>query len=422
VTFFEQYVAGRTVQLKEVDGCVKFLVDLWLASCHTSPDGGTGWYRRLPTTDRVGNVATAQAVGSLVAAGAAVPHIDAVLTTLVRNQRRDGGWPFVSNLANVAVVDSTASVVLALTSLRHTMPLSSIPPHTLLNALDWLERVALPEGGWGLIADSPLRPYSTALAVEALCAGGRNDAVAVHRAVQRLNEVADPATGGWHDSSRQLSIPTTARVIKALAAVGAHRPSYLTGLVRPGRWLLDVAQSSLLWSSGVAAAPHEEVEVRIDGSRVRVEYRHTPQAVTVQALVTAGYGRDARVCLAVRQMIRVYGSNDGKAAPRTSWMLHDLLIALISFREVFADAQELWIHRTRVVAHPHRRVRLVRLVINHRAKIVALGACFALAWLLVKGGLVSGFNVVLLCSVAGSVALNVVANFIYDMLTQRGGT
>src|SRR5947209_14161141 len=107
-------VAGRSIVLRDLNQCIAHMIDLWLSSCHMLTNGEAGWYRRLAVTDRVGNVATAQAVQSLLIAGKAPPRVEAVVRTLLRHRQPDGAWPFASNLTKVGVVDSTAYVLLSL--------------------------------------------------------------------------------------------------------------------------------------------------------------------------------------------------------------------------------------------------------------------------------------------------------------------
>src|SRR5688500_1467070 len=88
------------------------LLERWRSKINVLPTGEAGWYRRLDRSGRVGVVATAQGLIALKRVRAEVPWESQVKETLIRRQREDGSWGFVSTLNNQGVVDATAWVVL----------------------------------------------------------------------------------------------------------------------------------------------------------------------------------------------------------------------------------------------------------------------------------------------------------------------
>ena len=88
------YFFGRYIGFDEIESCIRKLSDRWLDSFHQLQSGEVGWYRRLNITDRVGIVATANAIMALRSADRDVPRVHDVVRTLLSKQRADGGWSF----------------------------------------------------------------------------------------------------------------------------------------------------------------------------------------------------------------------------------------------------------------------------------------------------------------------------------------
>ena len=95
-----------------------------------------------------------------------IPEAESVFETLANRQLSEGGWPFISNIDHVGVVDSTSWVLLAFLSQN-----SAIFEHreNIQKAIEWLRGAQNKDGGWGLTKGSKSRVGSTSIALRALC-------------------------------------------------------------------------------------------------------------------------------------------------------------------------------------------------------------------------------------------------------------
>lgn len=427
MSFVNDFITGRTVGFDEIDACLSRLKDRWLVSCHALPSGDTGWYRRLSVADRIGLVATAHAIMALRASGSGVPNIQKIVPTLLSRRRADGAWPFVSNLSDVGVVDSTATMVPALYEWQDDPEFRATDLRNLLQgSLDWLEQSALADGGWGIAAGAAYRNYSTAIAIQALCACGRRSSPVVQRAIHRLLSVADPGTGGWHDAERNLSIPTTCEVVRALSAAARDDAKYEAEIAKACHWILKVGRQTRLWEAGPKTACLEEVEVTVDSRLVRIEYGHSPRPVAISALSAGGFAAGPEVVGAVRALLDDIAANrwektaGGRTVEPTSWMLYDVTMALVKFRESFPrNTVAVWADNARVVEHRRGQGALVRAAHEHWTKIAVAGGCVLLLWMLVRAEIVPGFGIAMLLFVVATISLNMIANLGTDLLNNR---
>jgi hypothetical protein len=424
VSFVQDFFVGRTITFDEIDACLRQLTARWLGSFHVLASGEVGWYRRLNVADRVGTVATANAIVSLRSVGVDLPRSYDVVKALVSRQREDGGWSFVSNVSEVTVVDATASVLVALQDWQSLVEFRDLRlPAVLEKALDWLERASMPEGGWGMIAGAPYRNYSSALAVQALCMCGRRASREVPKAIHRFMSEADPATGGWQDANRHVSVPVTAEVVRALQAAADRQILYLAEVSRACNWLLSLARSTEFWEATQATANVEEVEVVIEGQRRRIEYGHSPRPVAIQALVVANKADTPEVVAAVRALVDDLMANrwGAIAGPHhsvpTSWMLYDVVGGLVAFRSAFSRRTDaLWADNIRVVEHSLDQGSVNRKIREHKTKLFVASGCLALAWALKASGIVSGVGFATLLFVLSTMVLHVSSIFVFELL------
>jgi hypothetical protein len=417
-------ISGHRVDFAALDACLQALRDRWLVACHVLPNGQTGWYRRLNLADRIGLVATANAITAIQLSGGNVPHVEAVVHTLIAHRRPDGSWPFVSNLNDVGVVDSTSSVILALYEWQDAVEFRAMNlPLLLQGSLDWLEQAALEQGGWGMIQGSAYRNYSTALAIQALCNSGRRSSPVVQRAIQHLISVADPGTGGWHDAGRKLSLPTTCEVVRALAAAAADQSRYAAEINKACDWILKTGRHNELWTVSPAMACLEEVEVTVETRLVRIEYGHSPRPLALTALSVGGFANSPEAVAAMQVLLEDISTNrweaiaGGGSSEPTSWMLYDVSVALATFRDAFSrHTISVWGNNNRVVEHLRGDTLLTRVLKEHWPKLAVTFGCIILLWALVRSGIIVGWGWVTLSLLGGTIGLNVISNFVSDFL------
>lgn len=417
MSFVADFITGRTIDFTEIESCLRKLEDRWLGSFHMLQSGEAGWYRRLTVMDRVGIVATANAITALRASGHDVPQLHNVVRTLVTRRRPEGGWSFVSNITDTSVVDATAATLMALYEWHDEVEFRNLNLQGVIqDSLDWLELVALREGGWGLIAEGPYRNYSTALAIQALCACGRRSSSVVQRGIHRLISESDTVSGGWQDACRVLSVPTTSEAIRALEAAATNRATYAAELSRACDWLLQIARDTRFWEVGPVTASLEEVDV-VDGTRrVRIEYGHSPRPVAITALALAGTADVPEVVAAMRMLLDDCGTNrwdstsGGKYTEPPSWMLYDVMISLLAFRNGFSrNAVGVWADNVRIVEHIRGQGPLTCKFIRHWPKLLLMSASGVLLWMLLWVGMVRDLGAAALLAILAACLLDVIS-------------
>ena len=412
-------LVGIAVDVADLEACLQQAIPArWKASLNVLPTGKAGWYRRLDYSDRVGFVASAQGILALRATGSDLPELVNVAATTCEGQRDDGAWPFLSNLSNVGVVDSTAWCLMALAQSRHRDALAAADA-----ASRWLKDSALPEGGWGICRGESFRCYSTAVAVRALSRAGEGGCEEVSRAVRRLLSAADPATGAWQSQNATLSVPITSHVLIALSESGRLDQSH-EQVDLSANWLRAVSRTTSDWTHGVYAGLLEEVEVKTSSEIRRIEYRHFSIAVAVEALSKIGCAGTPEVVSSVRRLLRTCHAS-GMSADKglehgrgTSWQLHDITAALSSFRATLPRGTvSVWTRGNRVVIHQSQEGIARRMARRHSvdligilAGVLAFAVVFSVtpikqtAWLTVAS------------AVCGPLLFGIAANFIYDFL------
>ncbi len=417
---------GRTVDVGEVDGCLEKFIDRWKSAYHVFPSGEAGWYRRLRSTERIGIVASANALSALKSAKAQFPNTQEVIKSLLGRQREDGSWPFVSTLADVSVVDSTANVLLTLHDFRDSGDRSDVR-NAVDRAIKWLEESQSPDGGWGLIANGIYRTYSTALAIQALCVWEKKHTNCFQVGVQKLLATVDGATGGWKDASEHLSIPSTARTILALKYAAGEHASFIAEIGNATLWLCAIANRTEYWTKGPLAAVLEEVDVVVQGEHRRVEYGHAPRPRVIQALAFNSPPRYPEVVAGTRSMVDAISHGDWNEATGargnepTSWMLFDVTTAVAAFRGTYLqDFSIVWADRKRVIRHGANESALSRASRRYWIKAGVCVACILLIAGLVKTGLVNGITWAVVVTVVLAFGVNIVSNLITDLMKGSG--
>lgn len=237
---------------------------------------------------------------------------------------------------------------------------------------------------------------------------------------------ADPLTGGWHDASRRLSLPSTCEVIRTLTIASNDRSRYKAEISKACLWVLRTARQSNFWSPNSDTACLEEVEVTRNSQRIRIEYGHSTRPSAINALSLGGFGSRTEVVAATKLLLRDISANrwqsiaGGHYSEPMSWMLYDVITALVTFRKSFSSHTEaLWYDRTRVVEHLRGQNFLIRIMNEHWPKLIVAIVCVTLALMLNQAGMVQGFGWAMLLFVFSTLGLNIVANFITDSIKRR---
>ncbi|WHU46832.1 terpene cyclase/mutase family protein [Gordonia sp. L191] len=420
-------IAGYTFQMDALHKANSDLTDRWVTAFHHW-NGEAGWYRVLSSRDRVGTVATANALVSLGALGAAVDpaHAISAMRCLLSRQVDQEYWTFVSNLNTIPVVDATCAVleVLARAS-THDPALAAEARSAATRSLDWLEANEVsPLGGWGITPGAPYRTYSTAIAIQVLCLHGREYKDATQRALGRLLTEVDPATGAWRDSSGQTSVAATAEAVQALLQAQTPYRRYSAEISRAVGWLVNVYQEHPDWISSPVSGAHEEVSVDIGSRTLRVEYSHAVAATALRTLVAARTYDDSVVVHSVINCVQgvnngrwhIFAGNQYRSTP-PSWMLYDISIALSAWHALVpADIDSIWLGRHRIVFHKATTPKAARLVSRHWPAICWIIFTVLIIGILRVAGVIESFGVKAIMVVVASLILNVISNLVYDLL------
>lgn len=350
-------VGARTlVDSKALSGAIASLTELWCSTLHRAgPD--LGWYRLLRDTHTLGLVATANGLESATLLPQPLTDVqyNEIVSTLVRKVRTDGAWPFVSTLNDVGVTDSTSNVVLALALIPQEERTGPVQ-HVIDRAVSWLSGNHLEHGGWGIVPGATFRPYSTALALQALFRTGAGDSLASQLGRQALVH-SQAADGSWTDASGQASLPATAQALIALSQQPQPSIGYHHLIARAATWILNQD-----WSPGDVPGEFEEIFVSVNGSRRKIDYSFSGRAEAVSALVVAG-NLSRRTLIGIAEVLSdasaarwsAYAGGRCRDFPQ-SWMLYDVSMCVCRIRDlVMANYDEVWRGFGRIVIHPFGR-------------------------------------------------------------------
>jgi len=236
---------------------------------------GFGWYRDLKR-HRVGNVATAQITLVYDQVGKQIPEAESVFKKIFENKLPNGSWPFISNIDDVGVVDSTAWVLLALLSPQATC---FYQKKDLEESLTWLLSSQNSDGGWGLIEGVESRIVSTAFAMRTLSAVKSSEyQTQIQDGASYILKNQNPDYS-WNNFSAKPCVGVTSHAILALLSCCSNNSSL--NIKRATSWLSSKCRldDNVFWDHLHLL---EEVEV-ISENRIRrifYDYPVTPLAIT----------------------------------------------------------------------------------------------------------------------------------------------
>lgn len=374
-------------------------------------DDQVGWYRRLDRSDTVGIAATAQAL--LVLSRTTPLERDEeqrVLGTLVSKQRNDGAWPFISTLPDVGVVDSTAIVVCALAA----HPDRKVVGAAVTRAAKWLDDVALPNGGWGVVGGAPFRVYSTCLALRALSAVGQADSKTYKLGMKALIAACDTTAFGWRSSNQSLSIGVSALALYTICvekAAEGHK-QLIAKVVASIKQQLDEDERSPSLDCGTWEL--EEVEITVGTIRRRIEYKHYSLALVARALLNLEERGSPEL---IRCMVRLLAGYERRVI-ETSWELHDVSMAAADLlARLDPSIESLWLKDRHVLTHKVGEGRLVRFLRRHYSESIwSVCGLIVIAVLLQKGDIRGAFSAKEVLFLLGTVAVSVFANYLTPKL------
>lgn len=411
-------IVGTRVRRRDVDARLAALDHMRDTHYHLLP-GTThgGWYRHLSNRTTLGFFATAQMLLVMAREGRPVDALRPAFELLIDGQRPDGGWNFITTEPRSAI-DTTSWAISALSAHRIRVEAMGLDATKAIDAgIIFLEKAALSGGGWGLVAKSTWRAYSTALAVRALLGSGMDVLHPLVRGgAQSLASHADPTFGAWRDTQGRLSLAATAAAVVALSMYNVKNGHFESELSRARAWLVGVRGPDH-WGASSSLANDEEVSYTTSKGRPhRIEYRFTRRPLALTAVATGGLSptacsvaREILVGLEKDDVVRALGS---ASEVFTSWSLFDCQMALLDFVDLLpTDWTEVWWTRGRLKVRRARDHLFVTILRRYWPVLLALGTAVALVWALNVAGITEGLvNTVLF--IVTTLFLSILANVI----------
>jgi hypothetical protein len=354
----------------------------------STEDGRRGW-SQYQDGGAVGLLSTAEAVLAHVYAGVRGDVVDNPAETLESMQNPDGGWQIRRSLVSApsarSVTESSAACLLALAGVGRGQSDPGVR-----DGVAWLESQERPDGGWSSTAgDSESSVFATTVAVRALAAYGRTDAV--NRGVAWLR-AAQMADGGWGAQARSGTDPAgspepayTAYAIYALlsAGVASGDQAVVSGC--------DYLRQTFRADQPEPWRPTSASSLIDPDTSSRLDYRHFATPWAVIALSRAGHDLSDPVVmdgvLALLELQATDGAWRCGLAPSNStpvWATHDAVLALHNVlttagRQLRSVALERYLTEERRVAGDAVGALLSR---ERRAKVVTRwGVRLQTAWL-----------------------------------------
>ncbi len=315
-----------------------------------------GWHHHLGSYQKVGVIATAQALLSFAYFDEDFDHYQAALDTLVEMQwgrqpgdEHDGGWSYVTNASEYPTTEPTAWALLALSTARE------VQNGVIQRGVRWLlnnRSETSPEPrGWGSTRHCNPRTYSTALVLRCLAKCGYEDSVEFRDGLEylRTTRLVGSDHPGWGPTAgAPVTYLHSAHALLALAEAGSKADT--RAIEECSQWLLDAYAPTTHWSDPDLSGAQEEIELTIPRDtgyyHQRVVYTHCVDAWVPHALIRGGRVASEPVFAAIADLTRGELAEWQPPGMRRlsyfhMWALHDGLAVLDAFRSCFPSWPEL---------------------------------------------------------------------------------
>lgn len=285
-----------------------------------------GWYRDLSATDLIGVVATAQVLICLGASGFDRHRLYPSADTLEAFSRSDGGFPFISNLNSIGVVDATAWACLALISCPTTKGQEGV----VEKSLAWLLDTQNTDGGWGIIKSSPSRVVSTTVVVRAMLAiknPGQEILIAIGRGVKFVTSEQLPC-GAWQDVSGKECLGATAYALIMLSESDQRK----SGITRRAiDFIISRLDRQNFWDK---CLNREDVQLVESGQHKRLNFIYPLTHLFIRGILACGSIDKIPSCVIEKYLEEValdksFAGEKTDSGKATSYGQHDLVMSLI---------------------------------------------------------------------------------------------
>ncbi|PWG79284.1 phosphorylase family protein [Pararcticibacter amylolyticus] len=298
-----------------------------------------GWHQFLKS-EKIGNVATAQALITLDSYDTGSEFKERAFSFLLENQLssdndlNDGGWPYVSNLPEVANTDSTCWVLSALQMNNATYA------DQIARGVRWLKKNFIRSSqypGWGPTSDTGVRTYTTANVINTAIKLGLQKDEEFQLAIQALKR-AQNNDGGWGEiPGAPSTLSHTSHVVIAL--LDSHVPSTNGSVQKAIKWIRKKLEAKIS-ENGLDMGYSEMFDFRYgtpSGVKPqRMTFFHMPLAYAVLALIKSSESCSELINEAVMGLLKAsdYGTfSHPLLLEKTIWAIFDVLKVLNEFKK-----------------------------------------------------------------------------------------
>lgn len=296
-----------------------------------------GWYRDLCETNRIGVVATAQAIICLHANKTENCNFKTELNTLSSFVLPDGSFPFISNINSIGVTDSTAWACLAFILCN---PENAEHTELTNKALEWLASNQNEDGGWGLVSGERSRTVSTSIALRALQSHHLDSEKLEHAHTRGLKYILSTqlGSGAWANQAGTECLGATSYALISLSETeNKDSPS----LKKAASFILSKLDDENLWDNETF---REEISIYRNNAWSRVTFTYPVTHLCIRGILACGHAEKMPRSTIEKYIKKVAsnfcfsGENTDSGKP-TSYGRHDLIMALIEANKITHKTQ-----------------------------------------------------------------------------------
>ena len=313
-----------------------------------------GWHQFLGT-NRIGNIATAQALLCFWYCQQDFNERNLALDTLLENQfstagdiLRGGGWAYVTNVNDIPTTESTCWTLLSLLKINNDLVKVK---RSVMRGIQWIlanhQHGNGDDAGWGSTKFDPSRIYPTTLALRVLKESDCTNNPQYQEALAWIKNARNLNDGGWGEIKGAPSTHLhTAHTIITLLECGLSLESEI--IQKAVDRLLDCFDEKNLWNDFNIGGLVELMDVRAptDSPR-RITYYHFTTPWVLTALIKSGRLQHTAVFKAVNWLLESWrgGYWDhpflSYMSNKPIWAIHDALLALSTFKSKFTNWQDI---------------------------------------------------------------------------------
>lgn len=286
-----------------------------------------GWYRDLSSTTMIGIVATAQVLICLKSGEFDASQLRKSTSTLASFARHDGSFPFISNVNTTGVVDATAWACLALITCKTYLDSYET---VVKGALDWLLEAQNPDGGWGIIKNSPSRVVSTTIAVRVMIAIQSTDndiSDSISKGLKYISANQLPS-GAWGDVAGRECLGATAYSLILMSETNQKQSNVTTKAVN---FVISRLDHKLLWDN---CLNREDVQIVEAEQHKRLNFIYPLSHLFIRGILACGFLKNLPPPAIEEYLNRVrtgkpFAGDRTDNEKETSYGQHDLTMSLL---------------------------------------------------------------------------------------------